>query len=167
MPDLPPTERLQPCLLDRLTDNEPGKKTESRDNRVLSLQQYRRAVLRDLSWLLNTMRGKDEELISSSAIADSVLNYGIRDLTGLNAEALSIHQLEREILAAIKRFEPRIMPDTLRVRGEDRSSSEGTGHLYFEITGTLWARPMPEELDIQTEVDLGTGRIEVRTQSHG
>ena len=31
-----PLERLQPALLDRLTDLEPDKKTESRDGRVMS-----------------------------------------------------------------------------------------------------------------------------------
>ena len=30
MDDLAPLERLQPCLLDRLTDDEPEKKEESR-----------------------------------------------------------------------------------------------------------------------------------------
>ena len=41
-------EKLQPCLLDRLTDDEPGKKEESRSQRVISHQKYKRGVLRDL-----------------------------------------------------------------------------------------------------------------------
>jgi len=53
MAELTAIEKLQPCLLDRLTDDEPGKKEESRAQRVVSLQRYRRGVLRDLEWLFN------------------------------------------------------------------------------------------------------------------
>ncbi len=53
MAELTAGERLQPSLLDRLTDNEPTKTQETRDQRVMSLQQIRAAVERDLASLLN------------------------------------------------------------------------------------------------------------------
>ena len=43
-----PTERLQPALLDRLTDNEPESRVEAREARVLTKSQLRAAVLREL-----------------------------------------------------------------------------------------------------------------------
>jgi len=36
MAELTPKERLQPSLLDRLTDEEPDRRQESRDKRILS-----------------------------------------------------------------------------------------------------------------------------------
>ena len=51
-----PQDRLQPALLDRLTDDEPDKKLEPREQRVLSKSKMRRAVLRDLAWLFNATR---------------------------------------------------------------------------------------------------------------
>ena len=54
MADLTQTEHLQPSLLDRLTDDEPEEKAESRDQRVLSFQALKQCVIRDLEWLLNT-----------------------------------------------------------------------------------------------------------------
>ncbi|HJX53099.1 MAG TPA: type VI secretion system baseplate subunit TssE, partial [Polyangia bacterium] len=36
MAELTPKERLQPSLLDRLTDDDPGRATEPRESRVLS-----------------------------------------------------------------------------------------------------------------------------------
>ena len=54
MSDLTPIEKLQPCLLDRLTDDEPTKPVESRRERVVSMQRYRNGVLRDLGWLFNS-----------------------------------------------------------------------------------------------------------------
>jgi type VI secretion system protein ImpF len=57
---LPPQERLQPALLDRLTDDEPDKKLEPRENRVLSKRKLRESVLRDLGWLFNSTRSSGE-----------------------------------------------------------------------------------------------------------
>jgi len=42
-------DALQPALLDRLTDHDPGRKVEGRDERVLSRSQLRASVLRDLT----------------------------------------------------------------------------------------------------------------------
>jgi type VI secretion system protein ImpF len=47
--DPSPTERLQPSLLDRLTDDAPTVLTEPREARVLTKGQLRTAVLRDLA----------------------------------------------------------------------------------------------------------------------
>jgi type VI secretion system protein ImpF len=54
MPELAVVEKLQPCLLDRLTDDEPKNSQESRSQRVISVQRYRQGVLRDLQWLFNS-----------------------------------------------------------------------------------------------------------------
>ena len=54
MADKTISERLQPSLLDRLTDKEPGQLKETRDFRVIDLSRLREIIQRDLSWLLNT-----------------------------------------------------------------------------------------------------------------
>ena len=54
MPDAKFKEKLFPSLLDRLTDDSPMEQKESRDKRVFSVAKLRKAVLRDLGWLLNT-----------------------------------------------------------------------------------------------------------------
>ena len=46
-------EKIQPCLLDRLTDEAPESQKESRNERIISIRRYREGVLRDLVWLLN------------------------------------------------------------------------------------------------------------------
>ena len=56
MAELTPQERLQPALLDRLTDDEPDKQVEPREARVMSKSRLRQAVLRDLAWLFNATR---------------------------------------------------------------------------------------------------------------
>lgn len=162
MAELTPTERLQPCLLDRLTDDEPTKGVESRDRRVFSSRQMREAVLRDLSWLLNTaQRIGPAEQAESPEVYASVLNYGVPDLTGVTAGGLDIVALEKTIIRAVRAFEPRIIPGTLRITARVNEGEMSGNALVFEVRGDLWAQPVPEPLYLKTEVDLETGQYAV------
>lgn len=166
MADLTPSERLQPCLLDRLTDEEPDKSVEGRDRRVFSLRQVRAAVLRDLAWLLNTPRRfTDEQAAETPDVATSVIGYGVPDLCGMTPSSLNLVALERAVARAVKAFEPRIMPSTLRVRAVLNADHMGTGTLVFEIAGDLWAQPVPDPLYLKTEVDLESGQFDVKEAS--
>src|SRR5690349_20585366 len=83
MAELTTQERLQPSLLDRLTDDEPGKLEESREKRVISVSRLRECVTRDISWLLNCVSLEaNVELEEYPEVSRSVLNFGIPDLTG-------------------------------------------------------------------------------------
>ncbi len=166
MPELTPSERLQPCLLDRLTDEEPSSAVEGRDKRIMSMRLYRKAVLRDLVWLLNspnkTLTG---ELDDYENVASSVLNYGMPDLSGRSSTSLPPDQLERLVTASIERYEPRISSAGLSIRVV---SSPGSGpSISIEIEGELWAYPLPERLYLRTEVDLETGECRVREGADG
>src|SRR4051812_41293943 len=108
MAELLARARLQPSLLDRLTDFEPSSTSESRERRVLSLPQLRAAVLRDLVWLLNTARQLPEELEGFKEVEKSVLNYGVSSLTGRRASSLRASDVEAMLVSAIERYEPRI-----------------------------------------------------------
>ena len=58
MADSVPKDRLQPALLDRLTDEEPDRALEPRAERLISRQHMRQSVLRDLGWLFNAKIGR-------------------------------------------------------------------------------------------------------------
>lgn len=112
MPEHTTQERLQPALLDRLTDDQPDQTQESRDRRVLSLGRLREAVLRDLAWLLNTTRMEvSEDLTDVPLVARSVLNFGIPELTGTIVSELDASGLESLIRACIWNYEPRLRRD--------------------------------------------------------
>jgi type VI secretion system protein ImpF len=148
-----------------LTDHEPQKREESREQRVLSLARLRECVIRDLTWLLNS-----ERLPSTQQAADcpeamrSVINYGIPPLSGLASSGVDAESLEREILQAIHTFEPRLIPGTVSVRAVETDEMSGCA-LMFEIEADLWAQPLPLHLYLQTELDLETGRFET-TETH-
>jgi type VI secretion system protein ImpF len=164
MPDpLPPHERLQPALLDRLTDDEPHKKLEPREARLLSRSRLRQAVLRDLAWLFNTTRLEaDTDLATAPLARKSVLNFGLPALSGKTATSMDATELARAIRQAILDFEPRILPGTLQIRTLlEAGALDHHNVIGVEIRGQLWAQPVPLELLVRTEIDLETGRVEI------
>jgi len=160
---LTPQERLQPALLDRLTDEEPDKKLEPREHRVLSKARMRQAVLRDLAWLFNVTRLETGTSMERWPHARrSVLNYGLPALSGQTASTVEIQDLERDIRQAIVDFEPRILPETLEVQAlVELSELDHHNVIGIEIRGMLWAQPVPLELLIRTEIDLETGKVHI------
>ena len=159
MADLTPTERLQPCLLDRLTDDEPDKAAESREKRVFSTRQMRQAVLRDLDWLLNSpQRMEPDDQADHPEAFTSVINFGVPDLCGVTSGGLDIVSLEKAVTRAIRAFEPRIRPGALRVTASVDEAEMSGNAIVFEVRGELWAQPVPEPMFLKTEVDLETGQ---------
>jgi type VI secretion system protein ImpF len=166
MADQTPIERLQPCLLDRLTDDEPGRREESRAQRVISDQRYRRGVMRDLEWLFNTHAtiesGEGHPLDPKlyPYAYSSVLNYGARQLWGV---AVPDHErLSEQLLETIRLFEPRIDPDTV---GVDAVVERNVAN--FEVRGELWTNARSEDLHLKTTVDLETGQCMLGDAPHG
>ena len=160
MPKRESIERVLPCLLDRLSDDHPKQGNEGRNERVISLSRYKEGVLRDLRWLFNSMAHIDGEPITEDEIlASSVLNYGLRNLSGLVADSIDVEAYRRHIVDCLKKFEPRLNPNTIEVRliQDPEKSGKGVPTLHFEISGELWARPVPERFLARTEMDLETG----------
>ena len=166
MAELTQKERLQPALLDRLTDEEPDKLQESREKRVVSMRQLRDGVLRDLAWLLNAGRlGSLQNLDDFPQVARSVLNYGIPDLSGLTATGIDIGVIERSIRQVIWDFEPRILRQSLLVHARVDAATMGQNALTFDIEGELWAQPVPLRVYLRTELDLELGEVRISEQS--
>ena len=166
MAELLPQERLQPSLLDRLTDDAPEAHTEPREARVLNLTQLRASVLRDLAWLLNTVNlAASRDLEPFREAQHSTLNYGIPDLAGSSAAGRNAKELEREVRQAIIDFEPRILRETVRVSVRLQPDQMDRHALTFIVEGDLWAQPVPVSVYLKSEVDLETGTVTVSETS--
>jgi type VI secretion system protein ImpF len=158
--EIEPRDRLQPALLDRLI------RDEGDAARVISKSELRNAVLRDLSWLFNATQPHSEWNESNPMLAGTVLNFGLPPLSGRQVSKLDIARLERTIAETIKRFEPRVLADTLQVRAIESSSVLDTHNtIEFEIRGQLWAQPVPLEILLRTQMDLEAGQVSVREAS--
>lgn len=172
MAELNSRDRLQPSLLDRLLDHEPQQDREALDARVLTRQQLRAAVLRDLGWLFNATRHepephstrKDEIALWNNAehARRSVLNYGMPAFAGTTLASLDTRHIEREVAASIKAFEPRIDPDSLEVEIKIDESGNHHNTMQLIIRGQMWSQPVPLELLLSADVDVETGNTKLR-----
>ncbi len=166
MSDPVATEKLQPCLLDRLTDDDPTHQEESRNQRVVSPQRYLRGVMRDLQWLFNTSAWHGPEAESEAMWKEfpearrSVLNFGVHQLCGSTSPELE--RLQEQLGEAIHFFEPRIFSRSLSIKVDSERN-----FLIFEIDGELWANPLPEHLHLKTTVDVETGQCLFGDSSNG
>lgn len=164
MADKSSLERLQPALLDRLTDLEPEKTTEARDARVIDIRRLREIIRRDLSWLLNTNNldtQVDPDLYPN--VATSVVNYGVREVSGDFATNRRAQDIRASIRRAIELYEPRLRDGSLEIilREEDQMQ---TTMVVFDIHAEMWADPMPVELYLRSEVDFTTGELTLENQ---
>lgn len=164
MADLPPLkDRLQPSLLDRLTDEQPDKRQEASAQRVLNERELRERILRDLRWLLNTTAlesERNQNLQGFDDVKESVVNFGIHELSGHSISGVKIPDLEERMRQSILRFEPRILPHTLKVKAQATDQFNHNA-LSFDIQGDLWMQPSPLRLYLKTELDLETGAVDV------
>jgi type VI secretion system protein ImpF len=160
-------ERIQPSLLERLTDHEPDATREAREQRASSARALRQSVMRDLGWLLNAQGiSTSQDIGRFPHVADSVLNFGFSDLAGKNASNVDVVRIERLMADTIRAFEPRIMRGTLRVRAVQTGETTGQHNaIAFIVEGDLHSHPVPERLYLRTELDLEAGQVNVSEQA--
>ncbi|GAB7535585.1 type VI secretion system baseplate subunit TssE [Burkholderia sp. 22PA0099] len=165
MAELTPQERLQPSLLDRLTDLAPHEPDESREQRVITAARLRECVTRDIAALLNCTRQWDgerlDELDGLDQVRNSVLNFGIPDLAGATLSGIDAGTLQERIRVALLDFEPRLIADTVQVSVHADEARMDSRSLSFRIDAQMWAQPMPLGLYLRTDVDLETGEFRV------
>lgn len=163
MAELTPGERLQPSLLDRLTDDEPTVRVEGPDKAVLSLAQLRESVRRDLGFLLNaTHLAAVEDLESYPEVERSTLNYGIPDLAGHPASTIEPGAISRVIRRSIADFEPRLIGPSLKVQVTVNPERFAPNALRLEIEAQLWSQPVPLRLRWRADLNLEDGEARVR-----
>lgn len=164
MTELPVADRLVPSLLDRLTDDQPHEKKESRDARIATTFNLKLALQRDIEWLFNTTRfASDYNLDAYPEIQTSVINYGIPDLAGLSEK--STVEIEGVLTEAILSFEPRVLPETLFVSAVEHNKPRRSNRLDFQIEGQFWSQPLPQALYLRTEIDLDVQSVQIGKNS--
>lgn len=157
-------ERLQPSLLDRLTDHARDTTREPASAWIIDVPRLRQIIQRDLRWLLNTANlAAGQDLSEYPHVARSVLNYGISDISGAIARPGRASDICQAIRRAIEAFEPRLLPESLHI--DMRQDQAGTGAVIaFDIRAELWAEPVPIDLYLRTALDITTGEVTLKKQ---
>lgn len=168
MAELSSKKRLRPSLLDRLTDLHPERRREAADDVGVNEAQLREQVRRDLSWLFNTTRfAAGTDLTPYPQVQSSILNYGIVDLTGQLLSSIRPEQIEKNVRAALLRYEPRLLADSLEISAQLGKTPFGMAALVVEVKAELYSDPLPLALHIRTEIDVETGRVTIGDASEG
>jgi len=159
---LTPKEKLQPSLLDRLTDVRPDVRTSTGVVRVLTMDELRDGVRRDLASLFNaTALEVVEDLTDYPNVRNSTVNFGMPDLSGKTASGLDLPELERSLTRAIHEFEPRLLEESVKVTGA-APGRDTHNTMIATIEAELWSQPLPQKLLLRTELDLENGEVKLQ-----
>jgi type VI secretion system protein ImpF len=141
-------------VLDRLTqvDDWPSTRTQS-------VRFFREALKRDLEWLLNTRKPPLPELDSWPVARDTVINFGLPDITSLGLTSAADHRsLRLAIESCLRVFEPRLTDVHVTLEASDTADRR----LRFHIEGNMKLDPAPEEISFDTVLELSSGEYKVK-----
>ena len=151
---------VQWSVLDRLIDTDVDSSTEPPMTWAQSVRELKRALRRDLEWLLNTRRIVVPAPEGFTELARSLYNYGLPDITSLAAESVSARDwLRRQVEETITLFEPRLSGVRVTVATTD---VEGRRELRFTIDALLRMEPSPEQVVFDTVLEVTSSTFEVR-----
>jgi type VI secretion system protein ImpF len=152
MSRIDPHQGLMPSLLDRLIDPQADGTGWQHG---YSMQQMVAAVFRDLEELLNTRQtavGIPPELVE---VRNSIVAYGMPDLTGVSAVTASQRDaIGRLLEGLIQRYEPRLR-DVRAILLDPGQEIKPT--VKFRIEARMRVEPAPE-VAFDTILELTTGR---------
>lgn len=156
-----PEACLVPTLLERLRDDEPGRRTEAESTCLVSRSRMREIIKDALTTLFNTTNLENDIPSRHTEALSSVLNYGIPPLAGSYHSDMHWQEVERMLRRAILRFEPRIIPESLRILPPQAGEEQRTGNtLRFAIHAMVYMEPYPLPFTLMSDVDLETSSVE-------
>jgi len=121
----------------------------------------RREVAKDLDALMNTIAlESSEDLDSVPFVRQSIVNFGLPDITHRTIDELSAKYVGDEIRAALIRYEPRLSPDSIRVE-LDAEMDEAELKLRFVVRADLLCEPLNVPIEFVADFELESGIITV------
>jgi len=119
----------------------------------------RREVSHDLEALLNTIALESTlSLHALKNVRKSILNFGLPDLTHRSIDELGIGDIRDEIETAIKRFEPRLIRETISV-ARDTSVDIAALKVRFLVRADLLCKPLNVPIEFTADLELDSGKI--------
>jgi type VI secretion system protein ImpF len=150
---------LTHSVLDRVAGTGEGPTRSTR--LAIGVDDLRRAVRRDLEWLLNTRRVLGDEYEGLEEVSTSHLAFGLPDLSLFSRTSkLDSRAVCGLIEAAIAAFEPRMEKGSVKVDFVESSSVDDFS-MHFRIRGVLHVEPITEPVVFDTALDPHNGTLRV------
>lgn len=134
--------RYSPTLLDRLADDAPREPAERQPLRLITAEELKESVARDLEALLNSRCAyRDDVFERYPQVLQSVSSYGMRDFVGLSlANPADRNHICRSLERTIAIHERRLK----QVRVSLELESGSVNRLRFVINALLVVHPSTE-----------------------
>jgi type VI secretion system protein ImpF len=127
----------------------------------ISETELRKAVNTDLVDLFNTVNlGAIEDLSMAPEVQKSIVNFGFPSLTRRTIDESEVGGVAREIETALRDFEPRLVPGSIKARRDDTVSPEEL-RVRFLVAAALKAQPIEVPVEFVAEVELDSGKIKL------
>lgn len=136
--------------------------TRSRQARRIAVteQTLRREVARDLEMLMNCVAMESTvDLTDFPAVRKSILNYGFPDIAHRTIDELAVSDLNIQIEAVLKLYEPRLIPSSLRVV-RDKSVDPDELKIRYFVYSDLSCEPLNVPLQFVADIEATTGKIQ-------
>ncbi len=148
---------LRHSVLDRLVSRDSGG-----DLRI-GFHELLQAVRRDIEWLLNTKSVQPYDLEDLPETRESLANYGLPDFSHYSGSSpADCQRIGGLIVQTLRRFEPRLEPNSIRVEHVPASERVGT-QSRFRIRALLHVDPVREPVVFDTEIEMDSGTVQVKT----
>jgi type VI secretion system protein ImpF len=114
----------------------------------------------DLTSLFNTVNLEAiEDLQGLDQVRQSILNFGLGDMTTLTADSVRIEGLGDRLRSAVETYESRLVDGSIEVvpdaKGEELSA---TGLIRLHVKADMHAAPADVAVEFTTDIEAGSGR---------
>lgn len=134
--------KYRPTLLDRLVDSDFREKSDTRPLRLISIEELKESVARDLEFLLNCRSAvRDDLFVQFPESARSICSYGMSDFVGLSlASPSDRNHICRSLERTISIHESRLKQVSVVLESSDGE----VNRLKFAIHALLVVHPSSE-----------------------
>jgi type VI secretion system protein ImpF len=157
----PQMPRFQHSLWDRLINPELVRGADVAVTASSEIERIKNEVRRDLEWLLNSRSSPFEIPTDLDALQQSVVRYGLPDLTSLNLSNPKERERFQGVLQTVIRdFEPRLDHVEVRVSTQEQKDG-GRPSVHYRVEAMLKLDPTPLSVVFDTVLELGTKTFRV------
>ncbi len=143
----------------RIVDGErviQGRNSRQRRNDEPALK---RDLSLDLVSLMNTINlGSVQDIAKLDYVRNSVLNYGLPDVTHLTSEEVGVDAIRDQLIDALRAFEPRIIADTIAV-DKEVTVNEIDQRVRFSVSCEMFCAPVDVAVDFVAELEISSGKV--------
>ncbi|WEX10872.1 GPW/gp25 family protein [Chelativorans sp. AA-79] len=121
--------------------------------------RLKRNLVIDLLALVNTVDlGSAVDLSDMEWVRQSVLNFGLPDITHLTSDEEGVDDIAKYLADALLQHEPRLDPDSLVVT-RDEFFDDVEQRVRFRVSADMACRPADVPIDFVAEIDISSGKV--------